>query len=352
MARPLGREGGLVSESANQNHYINYSAYIAESQEKQGLQSPSPSLYWVVFHQPHNSIRIFRSVSMTKLYDSYLPEEIYNKEVLGEETIEEQIERLKRSLKYGIVCRTIISGEMLESEIYPCFSKKDIPRRDKEKPSREAQQNLNDKNAKKKIKRLIHTNFKFREDLIVDPSYEDHYLPTEAEAKKDMINFIRRLKRARKKLGLSPLKYIYVIGYEEEGKKTKRIRIHHHMVINDMDRDLVESLWGKGRIQTRRLQPDDFGVEGRATYMINHMAKQSKGAKRWFASRNLKQPRVYKSFTKLSKRKMEQLARKEIDWEETFEKLYKEKYKYSDCKMYESEITGGFYLYCRMRRRD
>lgn len=285
---------------------------------------------------------------MSKHYENYAPEEIYDQEVLGEETIEEKIEQLRRKGRRRIVCKTIISGEMLECEIYPSYSKKDVPRRPKENTSREAQKRINDKNSIKKMKRLIHTNFEFNKDLIVTPTYKDHYLPTEEEARRDMTNYIRRLKRVRKKQGLPELKYIYVIGCEQEGKKSKKVRIHHHLIINDMDRDLVESLWGKGRIETKRLQPDEYGVEGLAKYM----AYQSQGSKRWYASRNLKQPKVYKSYTKLSRRKMEQLARKQIDWEETFEKIYRGKYKYSDCSMYESDITGGFYLYCRMKRRD
>jgi hypothetical protein len=76
------------------------------------------------------------------------------------------------------------------------------------------------------------------------------------------------------------------------------------------------------------------------------------GAKRWNASRNLKQPKVYKSYTKLTKRKVEKLARNEIDRIEAFEKMYKGKCKYNDCRLYESDFTGGFYLYCRMQRRE
>jgi len=297
---------------------------------------------------------------MKKIYD-YNPEDIYEKEVFGEETIEETLERLRRSSKYSIVCKTIMSGEMIECQIYQCFSKKDTPRRDKTKLSTEAQQNLNDKNAKKKIVRIIHTNFAFHKDLILDPSYDDKHLPTEEQAKKDISNYIRKIKRVRKKLGLPELKYIYVIGTT---KSKGIIRYHFHMIINDMNRDLVESLWGKGRVTTRRLQPDDFGVEGRAIYMAKHSQKQkeikkeinmdnhSKWSKRWYGSRNLKQPKEYRSITKLSKKKMEQMARKEIDWKETFERLYKGRYIYADCQRYISDQFGGVYLYCRMRRRD
>jgi hypothetical protein len=146
------------------------------------------------------------------------------------------------------------------------------------------------------------------------------------------------------------LKYIYVIGCvnEEQRKTSKKVRVHHHLIINDMDREVVESLWGKGRCETKRLVPDDFGLDGIARYM----AGQNNGSKRWYASRNLKQPKVFKSYTKLTKRKVEKLYRMEVDHKETFEKLYKEKYQYIDCKRFESDFTGGFYLYCRMRKRD
>lgn len=285
---------------------------------------------------------------MTKKYD-YDPEEIYDREILGEETPEEKIELL-RGKNFCYVVKTVISGPVIESEIYPVFmNRKNKPRRNKEKTSRNVQKNLNDKNAKKRITRLVNTNFT-NKDLAVTLTYTDHHLPNEEQARKDMQNFIRKLKRYRKKHGLPDLKYIYVIGCvnDEERKHSKKVRIHHHMIINDMDRDVVESLWGKGRAEAKRLQPDDFGLEGIARYM----AGQNNGSKRWYASRNLKQPTVYRSYTKLTKRKAEQLARKQADWEETFEKLYKGKYQYNDCKLYESDFTGGFYLYCRMRRRD
>lgn len=285
---------------------------------------------------------------MTKKYD-YEAEDVYDREVLGEDTPEEKIEQL-RGRNYCYVVKTTVSGEVVESEIYPIYSnRKNTPRRDKEKTSKTAQKNLNDKNAKKRISRLVNTNFTSK-DLAVTLTYTDHHLPDEEQARKDIQNYIRKLKRYRKKKGLPDLKYIYVIGCvsEEEKKTTKKVRVHHHLIINDMDRDTVESLWGKGRAETKRLQPDDFGFEGLARYM----AGQNNGSKRWYASRNLKQPKVFKSYTKLTKRKAEQLARKQIEWEETFEKIYKGKYKYNECKLFESSFTGGFYLYCKMRKRD
>lgn len=283
-------------------------------------------------------------------YADYNYLEIYNESVLGAQTIEEKIEELRSSgKKYKYMVKTIKSGPMLESEIYPVYEKsKDRPRRDKENDSKESQQNLNEKNAKKKIVRLVNTNFS-KNDLMETLTYEDRYLPTEKQAKKDVQNYIRRIKTYRKKMNLPDLKYIYVIEYvnEEDYHKSKKIRVHHHIIMNNMDRNVAEDIWGKGRAEAKRLQPDDFGLEGIARYMV----KDPKG-KRWYASRNLKQPEVHKAVTKLTKRKAENMAKNQNDLKEIFEKLYSNRYQYNDCRTFFSDIVGGFYLYCRMRRKD
>lgn len=283
-------------------------------------------------------------------YADYDYLEIYNDSVLGARTIEEKIEELRSSgKKYKYKVKTIKSGPMLESEIYPVYEKrKDIPKREKEKESKESQNNLNEKNAKKKIVRLVNTNFT-KDDLFVTLTYEDKYLPTEKQAKRDVQNYIRRLKTYRKKNNLPDLKYIYVIEYvdEEEQHKSKKIRVHHHILINNMDRNAAEDIWGKGRAEAKRLQPDDFGLEGIARYMV----KDPRG-KRWYASRNLKQPEVHRAVTKLTKRRAENMVRNEYELENIFESLYSNKYQFIDCKPFYSDIVGGFYLYCRMRKKE
>lgn len=282
--------------------------------------------------------------------DQYAYEEIYDTEVLGEENIIDALERM-RFYKYKYLVKTIISGDYLESEIYPIYiHTRDAPRKDKEKNSREAQTNLNDKNARKRFVRLVNTNFS-KNDLAVDLTYADNFLPTEEEARRDIQNYIRRIKNYRKKHRLEPLKYIYVIEFlgEDERGKTKKVRIHHHMIINQMDRNVVEDLWGKGRVSAERLQPDEFGLEGKARYIIKNF---NKGTKRWSGSRNLKQPEVHRSTSKLTKRKAEKLAKNENDASEIIEKMYKGKYILNDVKTYINPDYGGCYIYARMRRRE
>jgi hypothetical protein len=296
----------------------------------------------------NDSIR--RQISLSE-YASYDYLEIYNESVLGSQTLEEKIEEIRLSKKaYKYIVKTIQSGDMLESEIYPVYEKrKDIPVREKvEKITNEWQEKLNEKNAKKKYVRLVNANFT-KNDLLVTLTYKDKYLPTQKQAKKDVVNYLNRIKRYRKKLGLEELKYLYVLEYvdEPDQHKSKKIRVHHHIIMNQMDRDMAEDIWGKGRAEAKRLKPDEFGLEGIARYMV----KDPKG-KRWYGSRNLKQPTVTRSKTKLTKRKAEKIARNENQHKELFETLYSEKYIFNDCNTFLSDITGGFYLYCRMRRRD
>ena len=287
-----------------------------------------------------------------KSYRTYDYEEIYDKEVLGEESIQEKIDQIHRErLKEKYKVRTFQCGAYQEVEIFPVYKRgKYIPRTDKSKVSREAQEKLNHRKSQKQLVRMINTNFG-KGDLSLDLTYEGDHIPSFEEAQKDMRNYLSRLKRYRKKNGMEPLKYIYVIEYigEDEKGKTKKVRIHHHLIINSMDRDVAEELWGKGRANTDRLQPDENGLVGKGMYIAKHC--QKKGMRKWVASKNLKKPKVFEAITKLTRRKAEKLAADPNRWKEIFEKMYQDKYKFNSCERYISDVTGGFYLYARMVRR-
>lgn len=278
-------------------------------------------------------------------------EDLYDPSVLGEESREEYIRRKFSSLGRARICtRTILAGDMMEVDLYPVFLKKDMPRGEKMKASRQAQKNLNNKNRIKHITRLINANFSKR-DLIAHLTYADGYLPTEERAKKDMQNFLKKVRRRRKKQGLPPLKYIYVTEFVPEGVQTKKIRIHHHLIMSGgLDRDEVESLWGKGRCQVQHAQPDDFELTGFAEYIGK--LEREKGRHSYCASKNLDKPKIYKSVTKLSRRKFLDIIRMGDGRAELLEKLYKGKFKYLDSTTYVSQEFGGFYLYSRLRRKE
>lgn len=83
--------------------------------------------------------------------------------------------------------KRFLFGKYLEVEIYPI--------------SKYEQKNLNDKNARKNLRR-IHDNFD-NKDLIVSLSYDAANLPNSEEiAIRDRNNYIRRIKNFRKRNGL------------------------------------------------------------------------------------------------------------------------------------------------------
>lgn len=281
------------------------------------------------------------------LHDDYNYESVYTKSI--KETKEDEIENLRRNKKqrYTYVRKTIISGSVIESELYPAWTyRHDIPRVPMGESS-EAQKRLNDKNTKKKIVRLVNVNFG-KYDLMITLTYDENYLPTEAEAKKDIENYIRRIKRRRKKDGLPELKYLYVIEYVNDPSVTKKVRVHHHIIINEMDRDVAESLWKKGRTDSMRLQPDDFGLTGIAKYISKGLLQ----GRRWGYSKNLKKPIITKDRTTLTKRKVEKIAKRPDEYQEFFESIYKGKYEYKDCETLYNDRVSGFYLYARMKKRE
>lgn len=274
--------------------------------------------------------------------------EVYeeNFKVDKEDSKQEHLENLRTGLA-GYRVKTIKSGPILEVEAYP-FWKIPQDRQKKSGTSSKAQSNLNDKNTRKHVTRLINTNFKAN-DLWLTYTYENGNVPADPEqAKKDMTNLIRRMKNWLKKKpqyqGFE-LKYIYVTEHTKNGSK---IRAHHHMVTNFPDREKSEELWNGGvRNRSRRLRPDEFGFEGMARYITKE--KGSHTSKRYTPSRNLKQPTVTVSETKLTRRRAEKIAKEEISAQEIFEKMYKD-YQFNDIDIKFSDYVSGAYLYVRMKR--
>lgn len=212
--------------------------------------------------------------------------------------------------------KRIVSGDFMEVEVYPVFeSARSQSRAMKCKPSLPKQRNLNDKNAKKHLTRLINANFTDK-DIHLTLTYNTKELPsTTEEAENDVRNFIRRVNTRRKKLRLPGLRYISIV--EQVAEDGKPGRIHHHIVCDgDMDRDELERIWKKGRCNSSRLQPDESGLTGLAMYLT----KESKRGKRWHQSKGLKQPIISVNDWKWSKRKSQDMAK--VITERDFEKNY------------------------------
>ena len=264
-----------------------------------------------------------------------------------EETAYERLQVLgdKHIVKYRT--KTIKSGDVIECEIYPIWDNKSaLSRAPKTNKSRAAQKNLNKKNSIKYAIRLANANFT-DSDIWGTFTYETKKLPKSVEeAEKQFGNFIRRAKYAVKKHSFPELKYMYWTEFESDEKKGKH-RVHHHIITNFPDRDMLEKLWRNGaRTQTRRLQADESGYEGAVRYCM----KDPRGKKRFKTSKNLIKPTVTIADTKFTRRKVERIIRGEENAVDIFEKLYAG-YDMIRFEHKTSEYVTGAYLYVKMSRR-
>ncbi|GFI56090.1 hypothetical protein IMSAG013_01143 [Clostridiales bacterium] len=236
----------------------------------------------------------------------------------------------------------IESGNMFEIDFYPVFSDgRRMPERaPKTKMSCEAQKKLNLKNARKQLNRLISTNFTSR-DIVVHGTYRDSEMPScEAEVRRDIQNYIKRIRRWRRKHGLPEMKYIYVIE-AKVSERTGVLRWHFHMIMSGMDRDTAEQMWQHGDFTNAdRLQPGKKGCEALAKYMI----KAPMGSKRWVPSKNLDKPKVYKCRDgKISESWLARLAQQRTDDRAYWENKYKG-YRFVEANAYYNNFNGHWYL--------
>ncbi len=243
--------------------------------------------------------------------------------------------------RYFIRETIYICGDYMDAVVYPVFQPAG-KRRKKCKPTSETQARLNQRNAEKKLTRLVHANFTGK-DIAIHITYA---VPpkSEEEAQKDLYNYIRRVKRAREKAGLAPLKYI---SCTERGGRGGRF--HHHIIMNGgMDRDELERLWGKGYANTKRLQFGESGVSGLARYIV----KDKHFFKRWNASRNLIQPAPVTRDGVLCRADIEEMAAA-IEKKEAW-RHFEEKYKgflLTDAKYTMNEVNKSLYIMFDMRRQ-
>lgn len=148
----------------------------------------------------------------------------------------------------GYYEKRIQSGPYLEVYRYHALRSpgKQTPRGPAERDTTEYQDELNSVAAWKKLLRLVLCNFsRAAGDLFVTVTHRDRI--TEADALREERNLIARLKRLRKRLGLSELKYIAVT--EEQG------RWHTHLILNGgLTLEQLVRVWGdRGRVAVSTL---------------------------------------------------------------------------------------------------
>ena len=254
--------------------------------------------------------------------------------------------------RMGYRRRVTVAGPRLECEIYPVFGKQDEgrARAAKQNITPEKQKRLNRKRAEQHIVQLADANFT-EKDIELTLTYKKYHQPDLERCHKDVKNFLKRLKRYRKKYGLGNPKYIYVIEGGMEKKNGYGVtNFHAHFLMDGaVPREVLEEIWEYGYANTKQLQPDeDRGLEELAKYMI----KESKQTGRRFAtSRNLKKPQIRAKDVKTSNRVVKAIAHDiRNEAKEEMEKRYPS-YKFVECKVYYSDQIDGVYIKVIMRRK-
>lgn len=188
--------------------------------------------------------------------------------------------------------KVIISGDVIEVvKSYTKGSLKSKNRSPKEKKTPEQMAEENQRNAERRLTRLLNCNFK-KGDLWVTLTYRRDQRPTPEKAKKILTRFIRRMRYRFERKSEEEMKYITVTEYESKA-------IHHHMVINNPDDvdvlKLIMKQWKDGVVHIVPLYSQGNNFKDLAAYMIKETSKtfrKNDGGhkRRYMASRNLKKP--------------------------------------------------------------
>lgn len=264
---------------------------------------------------------------------------------------------LSNGYKCIYACKEITAGTQFEIEIYPEFTKEYNPLNVK-KDNKKAQRELNSKNAQKYCIRLLNQNFG-KNDLWITLTYAEGQEPKDHnEAYKNIKNYIKRLRYARGKMGLPPIKYLYITEYDPDAE----IRWHHHITMDGlMDIDTVIKAWKKGgRNEARLIEPDEYGLTGMAKYITGECKEGRKSGKtaagrkkyqrRWNCSTNLKQFRVRKNHYKFKRKDVEEMAKNQDGIKEIMQKKYPD-YLFTDVKVKYNGYNSLYYIHVNMREK-
>lgn len=240
------------------------------------------------------------------------------------------------------------SMEFLDVRIFPISAKeKKKSRKEKTKVSEPKQKKLNNKRSIEWHRKIIHSNFD-ESDYVIHATFNNKNRPeTKEQIEKEFKNYIARINRRRKKLGLGNTKYVAVI----EGIKDKRKKVHFHIIVDgDLDRDTLEELWGKrGYINVDRLQMNEEGF----TALVKYMAKEKESEdmkynKMWRSSVGLKKPKLEVSDCKYNKNKMRNMLMQQPSRQE-LEVMYPG-WILTNYEIKYNEEYGNIYMDINMRR--
>lgn len=264
--------------------------------------------------------------------------------------------------------KTIKAGDLLYCRSYPIWdntARKEADAalnkvRDR-KGTSAAQKKLDARKAEERLIQIINANFGAG-DHLVTCTYASGKEPGDlTQAKRDMANYIARIKRAYRKAGLPEPRYVYVT--EVTTSNRWGVRHHHHMVLQGgLPRGTVEALWTKkhGICNTKSAQRQKEGLTGWAKYIAKQVCSEAKAdlfatRHRWGASKGLTVPQPTTADKKISRRRVEKIAQ-EVSRDPETAKLHLAAcypgYEVLEMTVKTSEWVRGAYIYATLCRKE
>lgn len=182
-----------------------------------------------------------------------------------------------------IIRETIVAGKTILQRYYGSSritTEKGRKRAPKSNPTSEAVRKVNLRNAVRNLTAILNHNFSSC-DYSLTLTYDT--VPTKAEAKKNLQNFMRKMKYYCQKNEMQ-WKWIAVTEYENH-------RIHHHVVCSGIDPKVIADKWTYGFVKFSAM--DESGNYSRlAEYLIKETEKtfrrdDSVNKKRYTGSKNI-----------------------------------------------------------------
>lgn len=189
---------------------------------------------------------------------------------------------MKQLMRYRIV-----SGRAVEVRDVLMETHGKKPRGGRRGKSSSKQIKRNEDEAVLVLARQLNANCKGG-DLFLTLKYSDGRLPAEkAEAKRVARNFMRRIARAYRKETGKKLKW-WLVTASVSSKTGEPVRLHHHVVMDAMDWELIAQHWPPEEFSYRRLDATgDYTAVAR--YMIRNAGYG--GERAWSHSQGIEQPK-------------------------------------------------------------
>ncbi|GEM_PF-6876706 len=147
--------------------------------------------------------------------------------------------------------------------------------------------------AARRLASVLNCNFT-TSDIFATAGFDDEHLPgTKKEAAKVVRLWLERVGRWYFGQTGNTLRYVYAIC-DRDPKTKKKVRLHAHIVMDDVAIAILREKWGNGDVHSEYLYHDANGeFLELATYIIENSFNE-KNEKKYVPSRNLKKPVVPK----------------------------------------------------------